>query len=167
MSFCAQNLVIKEDDTVIMYMSFSEMKPVVIKKGNIFHSKYGSIKHADLIGKKFGCRVVSNTGGRLYVLQPTPELWTLCLPHRTQIIYTPNISMITLELELRPGSIVVESGTGSASLSHALIRTIFPTGHLHTFEFHAERAETARKEFKVKYQVSYKMVCFEEVKYSA
>ena len=37
----------------------------------------------------------------------------------------------------------------SASLSHALIRTIFPTGHLHTFEFHAQRADAARKEFKV------------------
>jgi tRNA A58 N-methylase Trm61 len=40
-------------------------------------------------------------------------------------------------------------GTGSASLSHALIRTIYPTGHLHTFEFHQQRSETARKEFLV------------------
>jgi hypothetical protein len=38
-------------------------------------------------------------------------------------------------------------GTGSASLSHALIRTIYPTGHLHTFEFHLQRSEAARKEF--------------------
>lgn len=38
------------------------------------------------------------------------------------------------------------TGTGSGSMSHSLIRTIAPTGHLHTFEFHAERAEIARYE---------------------
>jgi tRNA (adenine57-N1/adenine58-N1)-methyltransferase len=151
MSFCKQNIEIGENDTVIMYMTFNEMRPTVIKRGSMFHSKYGSVKHVDLIGKKFGSRVVTNSGGRIYALQPTPELWTLCLPHRTQIIYTPNISMITLELEIKPGSIVIESGTGSASLSHALVRTIFPTGHLHTFEFHSERADTARKEFQVSF----------------
>ena len=39
-------------------------------------------------------------------------------------------------------------GTGSASLSHALVRTIAPTGHLHTFEFHEQRCETAKREFE-------------------
>lgn len=52
------------------------------------------------------------------------------------------------ELEIGPGSVVVESGTGSGSLSHAFVRTIAPTGHLHTFEFHEERASIAREEFE-------------------
>ncbi|RXG61073.1 hypothetical protein Avbf_18213, partial [Armadillidium vulgare] len=34
----------------------------------------------------------SLTRGYAYVLYPTPELWTLTLPHRTQILYTPDIS---------------------------------------------------------------------------
>lgn len=45
-----------------------------------------------------------------HVLQPTPELWTLTLPHRTQIIYTPDISMIIMQLDLVPGSVVIEAG---------------------------------------------------------
>lgn len=39
-------------------------------------------------------------------------------------------------------------GTGSGSLSHAILRTIAPTGHLHTVEFHQQRAEKAAEEFR-------------------
>ena len=46
----------------------------------------------------------------MYLLYPSPELWTVTLPHRTQILYTTDISLITLELDLKPGSVVIESG---------------------------------------------------------
>lgn len=147
MSFARTNEFIKEGDTAIVYVSFNKLYPIRVTQGLSHHTKYGSLKHTDLIGKRYGSKIKC-TQGSVYVLQGSPEIWTISLPHRTQIIYTPNISVITLQLELKPGSIVVESGTGSASLSHALIRTIYPSGHLHTFEFHLQRSEQARKEFK-------------------
>ena len=51
-----------------------------------------------------------NRKGWVYLLHPTPELWTVNLRHRTQILYTTDISMVILKLALKPGSIVVESG---------------------------------------------------------
>jgi len=69
------------------------------------------------------------------------------LPHRTQIIYMPDISFILEQLEVLCGSIVIESGTGSGSLSHSIARAIYPSGHLHTFDFHEARAAQAKQEF--------------------
>jgi tRNA (adenine57-N1/adenine58-N1)-methyltransferase len=110
MSFSRTNTIMNEGETAIVYLSFNQLYPIVLQTGLLFHSKYGSIKHNDIIGKRFGTKFQTNKGGSVYILQPSPEMWTICLPHRTQIIYTPNISVITLQLELKPGSVVVESG---------------------------------------------------------
>lgn len=90
----------------------------------------------------------SNYRGFIYLLHPTPELWTLVVPHRTQILYLPDISFITTYLDMKPGARVLECGTGSGSFSHSIARTIAPTGKLFSFEYHQQRAEIAAEEFK-------------------
>lgn len=109
MSFCERNSTIKEGDTVMIYVSFNKIYPIKVTRGLSHSTKYGSFKHVELIGKKYGTKLYCKQGS-VYLLAGSPELWTLCLPHRTQIIYTPNISLITFQLELKPGSIVIESG---------------------------------------------------------
>lgn len=157
MSFDKFKEKVEEGDDVILYLTVNQVYAVIAKpksiskKGavvdNVFQTPYGALKCGDLIGKYYGSKI-SLTKGWGYILQPTPELWTLTLPHRTQIIYTPDISMIILQLEITPGSLVIESGTGSGSLSHALIRAVKPHGHLFTFDFHESRVNTARDEFR-------------------
>uniref|UniRef100_S4P6V9 tRNA (adenine(58)-N(1))-methyltransferase catalytic subunit TRMT61A n=2 Tax=Pararge aegeria TaxID=116150 RepID=S4P6V9_9NEOP len=56
--------------------------------------------------------------------------------------------MILLQLDLVPGCVVVEAGTGSGSLTHALIRRVRPHGHVYTFDFHDHRAKVAQEEFQ-------------------
>ncbi|XP_076463486.1 tRNA (adenine(58)-N(1))-methyltransferase catalytic subunit TRMT61A-like [Babylonia areolata] len=147
MSFARTQKLMREGDTVLLYLGFDNLVPVKLTRGSVNQNRYGALKHDRLIGAPYGVKVDCPKGW-LYPLQPTSELWTLALPHRTQILYTPDISMIVLQLGLKPGSVVVEAGTGSGSLSHALIRSVMPTGRLHTFEFHAERCAAAQKEFQ-------------------
>ncbi|KAJ8341349.1 hypothetical protein SKAU_G00336400 [Synaphobranchus kaupii] len=149
MSFVEYSEFIQEGDVAIIFMGHGSMLPVKVEQGAQTQTRYGVIRHStDLIGRPFGSKVTCSKGGWVYVLHPTPELWTLNLPHRTQILYTTDIANITMMLELKPGSVVCESGTGSGSLSHAILRTIAPSGHLYTVEFHQQRAEKAAEEFR-------------------
>lgn len=80
----------------------------------------------------------------MHVLRPSTDLWTRVLPHRTQIIYHADMAFIMQKLDLRVGSIVVESGTGSGSFTHNLAKTVFPSGRIYTFDFHEQRAALVR-----------------------
>ena len=82
--------------------------------------------------------------GYIHILRPTPELWTLSLPHRTQILYLPDIAYITMKLGVRPGGTVIEAGTGSGSMTHALSRSVGSIGKVRSFEYHRPRFEKAR-----------------------
>jgi len=147
MSFAEYKKVVENGDLVILFLGYNYMLPLTVSSGETYQTKFGALRHNDIIGRNYGSKV-NTAKGYLYVLHPDCELWTNVLPHMTQILYPVDISMVITQLELRPGSVVVESGTGSASLSHALIRAIAPSGHLHTFDFHEERLLKAREEFR-------------------
>ncbi len=93
-------------------MLYRKRRPRVrqIKKSDTVQNSHGTFHHADMIGKPYGtkvalaprlstatvsmaltarwCEQVFSRGkgrtGWLYVLAPTPDLWTQSLPHRTQ-----------------------------------------------------------------------------------
>ncbi len=57
-------------------------------------------------------------------------------------------SAIIFKLDINPGKVVVEAGTGSGSLSCAISESLGESGHLYTFEFNKERAEITKKFFQ-------------------
>jgi tRNA (adenine57-N1/adenine58-N1)-methyltransferase len=59
------------------------------------------------------------------LIPPTPETWTLSLPHRTQVVYTPDYSYILQRLRVRPGDHLIEAGAGSGSFTHAAVRCVY------------------------------------------
>jgi tRNA (adenine57-N1/adenine58-N1)-methyltransferase len=163
------SLVPVAGDTVIIYITPENLSPLTLVKGAKLQNKYGTYLHDDMIGTPYGSKVrrfaaharsnlgnhrsvlqiysKSATRGYVFMLAFTPELWTRSLPHRTQVLYAADISMVVLQLALRPGSVVVESGTGSGSLTTSLARAVAPHGAVHTYEFNAERAAQAQEEF--------------------
>ncbi|XP_065877587.1 uncharacterized protein [Euphorbia lathyris] len=139
---------IKDGDLVVVYEKHDSMKAIKVCGSSVLQNRFGVFKHSDWIGKPFGSKVFSNKGGFVYLLAPTPELWTLVLSHRTQILYIADISFLITYLEIVPGCLVLESGTGSGSLTTSLARAVAPTGHVYTFDFHEQRAASAREDFE-------------------
>ena len=128
------------------------MKQVVVTRGQQYTvTNGGVIRHDDLIDNKerFGTRVMtSNKRASCFVLKPNTDMYTKSLAQRTQILYTPDISQVLFRLQLRPNMKVVESGTGSGSLSVSMTKAIIPTGHLYTFEFNFDRVGKAKADFE-------------------
>lgn len=149
MSFYKYKDIIEEGDLVLAFISRSDTKPIVITKGTILNTRYGHFKHDDMIGKKFGEQVVGAKGyGFVHLLHPTPELWTLSLPHRTQIVYTHDSAYIMQRLNVLSGSRIIEAGTGSASFTHSFARTVGLEGRVFTYEFHEPRYVEAKAELE-------------------
>ena len=108
---------------------------------------------------------VTASSGFIHLLPPTPETWTTSLPHRTQVVYTPDYSYILHRLRVRPGSVIIEAGAGSGSFTHAAARAVYSgyddsghvgddtgasrprrVGRVLSYEFHEQRAEKLRSE---------------------
>jgi tRNA (adenine57-N1/adenine58-N1)-methyltransferase len=109
------------------------------------------------------------TSGFAHILPPTAELWTLSLPHRTQVVYTPDYSFILQRLKVRPGDTIIEAGAGSGSFTHAAARAVYSgnlptqdtasdtssprkrpkrTGKVCSFEYHEPRHQQLQKEIQ-------------------
>ncbi|KAI1425839.1 S-adenosyl-L-methionine-dependent methyltransferase [Xylaria sp. FL1777] len=86
--------------------------------------------------------------GFIHILPPTPEIWTSSLPHRTQVVYTPDYSYILHRIRARPGAQLIEAGSGSGSFTHAATRAVYngypkaandKKGKVWSFEFNHDR----------------------------
>ncbi|KAK1253362.1 hypothetical protein MKX07_001439 [Trichoderma sp. CBMAI-0711] len=100
-------------------------------------------------------KAVTAPSGFIYVLRPTPELWTTSLPHRTQVVYTPDYSYILHRIRARPGTRIIEAGAGSGSFTHASVRAVYngyprdaddTRGKVFSFEFNESRYQKMQVE---------------------
>ncbi|GAB7347057.1 hypothetical protein MBLNU459_g3196t1 [Dothideomycetes sp. NU459] len=122
--------------------------------------------HTDSAAPTLKAAVQAGTGF-VHLLPPTPESWTVSLPHRTQVVYTPDYSYVLQRLQVRPGQTIIEAGAGSGSFTHASARAVFsgyPSqshsadgeasrkrrryGRVCSFEYHEPRVVGLRKEIE-------------------
>jgi tRNA (adenine57-N1/adenine58-N1)-methyltransferase catalytic subunit len=116
---------------------------VSLEAGQVFHSHHGTLPHEQIIGVTEGSEVESSMGRKLRVLRPTLAEFVVKMPRGAQVIYPKDVGAILVEADIFPGARVLEAGTGSGSLTLALMRAVGPKGVVHTFDVRSDFQEKA------------------------
>lgn len=106
---------------------------------------HGVIKHAEMIGLPYGSEVRSHLGYPFHMLRPTTADLVQDLKRSGQILFPKDLGYILIKLGIRPGSRVLECGTGSGALTVTLSRAVAPGGHVYSYDARADMQAVARK----------------------
>jgi len=136
---------ISEGDYVLLFLDKRRSYLVKAEMDRSFHTHRGFVQLGELIGKEYGTRMTSNLNVEFVALKPTIRDYVFKMSRRTQIIYPKDIALIVLFGDVKPGSRVVEAGTGTGALTTALSHYVKPSGRIYSYEIRAEFVETAAR----------------------
>ncbi|MGB9631601.1 MAG: tRNA (adenine-N1)-methyltransferase [Candidatus Methanodesulfokora sp.] len=140
-------MLISDGDYILLVVEGKREKRFLVKvrKGESFHTHKGYIKFDDVIGKEPGSVTKTNTGARVLLLRPTTYDVMEKLSRATQIIYPKDAGFMIIKAGIVPGAKVLESGTGSGSMTIALSRAVGPEGRVYSYEKDERFYEVAKK----------------------
>ncbi len=118
---------------------------LTLKAGDTFHHSGETIAHDALIGQEDGTLLTLSRGKRMLALVPLLSEYVVKMPRGAQVIYPKDLAMITIWADIYPGARVLEAGTGSGSLTMALLRAVGPDGAVVTYDAREEFSNKARK----------------------
>jgi hypothetical protein len=89
--------VMKAGDLVIVYERHDQLDHIYLRKGKVYDNRFGNFHHDDMIGKPFGSRIKSrSSNGFVYMLQPTPELWSSAVHVSWRLMPVNMVSLVLL-----------------------------------------------------------------------
>ena len=139
------NEKIQDGDNVLIYLDVRRTYMIKLQAGQTFHTHKGYLKLDELIGKEYGEPIKSSMGIYFTTLKPQLTDYIMKSSRNTQIIYPKDAALIVMFSGIGPGSRVVESGTGTGSLTTALAHYVGSTGKVYTYELRSEFQKNAAK----------------------
>ena len=139
------NEKIQDGDYVLIYLDARRTYMIKVQAGQTFHTHKGYLTLDELIGKEFGEPIKSSLGINFTTLKPALTDYIMKSSRNTQIIYPKDAAQIVMFSGIGPGSRVVESGTGTGSLTTALAHYVGAAGKVYTYELRGEFQKNAAK----------------------
>ncbi|HEX3327898.1 MAG TPA: tRNA (adenine-N1)-methyltransferase [Actinomycetota bacterium] len=132
-----------EGERVLVVDSHARRYLVTLKQGGEFHTHLGALRHDDLIGHPEGTIVTASRGSTLLVFRPTLADFVLKMQRGAQVVYPKDLGLILIYADIFPGARVLEAGTGSASLTLALLRSVGEVGSVVSYELREDHYKQA------------------------
>lgn len=130
-----------------------------LEAGLTFQTHLGMIPHEEMDGLPWGSRVKTHKGNTFLLLQPQLDDLLRDIPRQTQIMYPKDIGYVLVTMGVGPGSLVLEAGTGSGSLTTALAYMVGDTGQVFSYERNPKFSKIAQQNlarFRLSERVTFK-----------
>ena len=113
--------------------------------GGNFSTNLGTLQYDDLVGKPYGSAVRTHLDHVFYMLIPQAADLIAHARHETAIVQPKDLGYIALKLGVRPGTRVIEAGTGSGALTLILALLVGDSGHVYSYERKEALLDVAKK----------------------
>lgn len=136
--------IAQEDELILLQGKDGKQFIVRLERGGELQTHRGCISHDDILDSRLGREIQSHLGYPFLALEPSTADLITKLKRTTQIMFPKDIGYTILRLNIRPGSTVIEAGTGSGGLTLALARAIAPSGQVFSYEVRPDILELAK-----------------------
>lgn len=138
--------MLNEGDLIVLLSEDNKKYIVEYRIGSRFVFHLGMVELRENL--KYGDILTTSKGYRVFVLEPSNAEVMINVKRRTNIIYPREAGYIITHTNLRNGSRVIETGTGSGAMTIMLSRVVGESGKVYTFERRKEHYEQALENIK-------------------
>lgn len=142
--------VFDEGDLVLIELPDGDTRIFRLEKEKETTTKYGIIRHSDIIGKQQGSLIKTSIGHSVIAYRPSIfDLQLNYCERITQVIYPKDSSFILGYTDIRNGDKVIEAGVGSGFLTMLLACRVAPDGVVYGFDVNPRALEITKKNLEL------------------
>ncbi|MCG3225790.1 MAG: tRNA (adenine-N1)-methyltransferase [Candidatus Heimdallarchaeota archaeon] len=140
--------IISDGSYVLVVLNEHKRWVTKVESGKQFHCHKGFIEFDEVIGKPYGIRIFTSKSTAVSIYKPLQIDFLSKISHSSQIIYPKDAGLILLYGDIKPGSRVIETGTGSGGLTSILASYVRPNGHIYSYENREQAFKTSTNNIK-------------------
>ncbi len=133
---------------IVLLLSEKGKKWLVRAGDGFLDTHFGRLDLSKLIGTSAGSKLISSKGCVFYCMPPTLADFILLMKRKSQIIYPKDLAAIVFYGDVKPGDVVLETGTGSGALTIALLRAVGADGEVISVERREDFLKVAKNNIR-------------------